>query len=419
MAESVTSPAEQVFPPRLWWLKRFAVVIALCIAALVCFRYLALYVAKHRLAAQIAAIKAAGEPLFPEDFLDQPAPPDQDAGPDLLAAGKLFVAPPPSLTAWNQFPSSFLVPIQQFQLIDALFSANSESLAKVRSARGKRIVNWGLDTSPIQDPAVRFPVIQDMRQLVKLLALAAHRAQSKARTDEAMEYLRDWLTVSRSLESQPFMNAHLWSVEMQQDAAKLIAAWAPYLAIGESPGHASDAQVRGLIADLLDDRETPRSGRLWAWHGERMMHMPLIETLASDERPHQPATGDYRNYWFAHWWMRPAAVDDARSILDRCNMCVKAAGVSDHPEAMKIISEWENKSALNMQMSKYSPIRSNLSLQFETVYYRRRAAVALAVRMFQMKYRRDPTRMAELVPEFLPQAPVNCLRGGGAVMRLR
>jgi len=66
-------------------------------------------------------------------------------------------------------------------------------------------------------------------------------------------------------------------------------------------------------------------------------------------------------------------------------MCVRAAGASDHPEAMKIISEWENKSSLNMQMSKYSPIRSNLSLQFETVYYRRRAAVALAVRMFQMK----------------------------------
>src|SRR6185436_10384663 len=99
MAEAITSPAEHVFPPRFWWLKRIALAMALFAALLLALRYLALHVAQRRVAAEIAAIEARGEPLRPQDFLDQPVAPDQDAGPDLLAAGKMLVLPPQSLSA--------------------------------------------------------------------------------------------------------------------------------------------------------------------------------------------------------------------------------------------------------------------------------------------------------------------------------
>src|SRR5438093_1519793 len=55
MPKVVTSPDEQAFPPRFWWLKRLTVVMLLLAGVLVGLRYLALHIAKRRLEAGIAA----------------------------------------------------------------------------------------------------------------------------------------------------------------------------------------------------------------------------------------------------------------------------------------------------------------------------------------------------------------------------
>src|SRR5437868_732958 len=101
MAEADTTSDTMPIPRRFWWLKRIAVVMVLLAGLLLGLRYASLAVAKRRLEADIAALKAAGEPLEPEDFLERAVSPEEDAGPDLLAAGTMFVAPRQHLMAWN------------------------------------------------------------------------------------------------------------------------------------------------------------------------------------------------------------------------------------------------------------------------------------------------------------------------------
>src|SRR5437868_13287432 len=104
MAQAGISPDRNPIPPRFWWARRIAMTMLLLAAVLVGLRYLALRVASRRLAAQIAQIKGHGQPLMPQDFADQPAPPQQDAGPDLLAAMKMFKVPSQHQQSWNQIP---------------------------------------------------------------------------------------------------------------------------------------------------------------------------------------------------------------------------------------------------------------------------------------------------------------------------
>src|SRR5436190_804927 len=101
MAEADTTVDTTEIPRRFWWLKRIGVVVLVLGGILVGLRYWALAVAKRRLEAEIDGINARGEPLAPEDFLEQPVTAEEDAGPDLLAAGTMFVVPSQHLLAWN------------------------------------------------------------------------------------------------------------------------------------------------------------------------------------------------------------------------------------------------------------------------------------------------------------------------------
>jgi hypothetical protein len=413
MAEADTSPQVIAMPPRFWWLKRIAVAMLLFAGLLVALRYLSLNVAKRRLDAEINAIKARGEPLVPEDFLDRPVAAEDDAGPDLLAATKSFSIPKEHQAAWN--PTTNQNRAVAAATVDAVLSANREALAKVRVARGKRIVNWRL---PIRSPmqAVRLPMLAELRQLGEAMRLASQRAIREGRHDEAVEYLRDWLMMSQSLESQPMLVSHLHSTAMQSHVMTGIRMATALLRVGNGGGDAREGQVKALIQELLDERKSDRSGWRWAWQGERMMQMELIKALASEDEATRDAMGVNIHTRFMGWWMRPMQAATAEDLLDMANTNVKAAGAKDLPEAVKIVREWETRSPRFVRLGKYSPAQGNLNAQFLAVYDRREAAVGLAVRMFKLRYGRDVKDIQELVPEFLPEAPLDCLRGGGSTM---
>jgi hypothetical protein len=404
MAEADTSPDTRPIPPRFWWLKRLVVAVVIFMALLVGLRYLSLHVAKRRLAAEIAAIQARGEPLTPEDFADRPVPPEQDGGPDLLAAMKMFQVPPQHQQSWNQIPH-FAPSTQNPAMVDAVLAANQEALAKVRAARGKPVINWGM---PIRPEVVSLPLAMNrqLRDLCDGLMIAAQRAQAQRRSDEAIEYLRDWLMVARSMESQPHVVSHLWAAVLQQHLSNVIQSQARGLQIGEGGGAASEAQVRALIAELLDENPRERSGRRWAWQGERMMQMHLIEAIASEDEMKRTLSGVDRGGIFV-WWMRPLSVANAEDLLEMANMGVAAASAEDFAQASEIISAWQNRSRHLAQLNRASAVSGNLRGIYDAIHDRRVAAVALAEQMFRTKYKREPKSPQELVPEFLTSVPLD------------
>ena len=65
------------YPPRFWWLKRIVAASVLFIAFFAGLMWWWSYEADRRMAAEIAAIRARGEPALYEDF-DVPPVPDED-----------------------------------------------------------------------------------------------------------------------------------------------------------------------------------------------------------------------------------------------------------------------------------------------------------------------------------------------------
>jgi hypothetical protein len=68
-------------PPRRWWLKRIALAVVLFIAGFITLFVIWHRVADQRLQAAIDKIKAAGEPLYPEDFNTPPIPDEDNCRP--------------------------------------------------------------------------------------------------------------------------------------------------------------------------------------------------------------------------------------------------------------------------------------------------------------------------------------------------
>jgi hypothetical protein len=417
MAEADTSPQVIAKPPRFWWLKRIVLAMLLLAGLLVALRYVSLHVAKRRLEAEINAIRARGEPLAPEDFLDRPVAAEDDAGPDLVAAGRTFAVPKQHVLSWNIINTRpYTYRPQDAATLEAIFTANQQALAKVRSARGKRVVNWQLAMN-MPARAIPYHRLWELRQVSEALQIAAKKAITEGRQHEAVEYLRDCLMLSRSLETQPALISHLVGYGIQGNVSYIIMTIAPALRVGDGDGPASEAQVRALMQELLDDHEELRRGRKWAWQSERMMQMDLVYGLASEDEATRAAM--HLNFYsrFVTWWMQPSMTANGGDLLGRANVYVRAAGAPDMPQAAQILREWENRSSRNWYLSRPgSPMDGNLNSQFQTVYVRRQAAVALAAALFHLKYGRDAKDIHELVPEFLPQAPLDPLMGNGKTM---
>jgi len=165
------------------------------------------------------------------------------------------------------------------------------------------------------------------------------------------------------------------------------------------------------MEELLDERKRERSGWVWAWQGEQAMNMQFIEALASDDgRSSSIQVPIYAP--IVRWWMRPALVANADDLLSRADAFVRAAGAPDDAGAREILRDSEFRSRRN-QLSAVldSSGYSNLNTQFMDLYFRRQAVVALASRMFQLKYGHEPNSVDELVPEFLSEIPRDPLLG--------
>jgi hypothetical protein len=405
-----TSPTPEPIPPRFYWLKRLTLLAIVSAALLVGLRYLALTLTQRRLTAEVKAIQARGEPLFPADFLDRPAALKDDAGPDLLAACDLFEVPTPHQPAWDNLPRGAYRP-QDVPTIDAVLAANQKPLAKLRSARGKRVVNWGL---PLKTPVVSvvLPMVNSMRDLSDSLDFAARRAHADGRDSEAVEYLRDWIALSRALKTQPVLVSHLVATAMQDRTSRTIIELAPNIKIGE-PNGASEAQLKTAITELLADRQTLRSGRRWCYQGERMLQLDFIFSLMGEDREAIGKAVRVQLYdrWAA-WWIRPIMTDNARDLLLALGAEADAAGAPDLPSATTALSKPAARSSPPRGQWDLRSLRSPMFQRSLTPHYnaglmRRKAAIALAERLYELKYGKQPRKIEDLVPEFLPALPID------------
>ena len=426
MADSIAAPHQteltRPVPPRCWWLKRIAAAVGGLLLATAGLRVWWGYEAERRLAACLAAYRAAGEPIAVENLAVPPAP-DEENGALYLQRAARRIKKPAELTQreyehvydYDYWPASA-------DALRQVVRANAEALALVRQAREQTRANWGYQ---LVSPTVRMMGSNpgDAHSVARLAIAAARCAHADGNDDAAVAYLRDVLGVGRHMRE---LEPRVWGYHAQQgvldsaiDEVQRLAFELRVRGASEpaAPGSAAHAAVRELIADLLAEQPL-RAAWVRAADGERLMALEYARLMNSP-------SGIFTIYGPRRGWARrtalqaeavllgPAHTLDALATLAEWTRIARAGVAADYQtaRAQRGHEFWQYEPpawALGILPHHAGPgVYADLRGHFRALARRRLAATALAVRLFELDHGVRPTELGDLVPDYLPTVPTD------------
>ena len=417
---------EEPKPPRkkrwAWW-KTVLLVLALLIVGLVVARWQWGKHADKVLQAEIDAIRARGEPLDWLEFKPKPIPDEENAA-ELYRKAWAIALLDPALAADDQEATrlerlgsmvSDLAYYPEFRRehakdVPQILALSAESLALCRKARGLKQADWKLT---FRGPAIAviIPALSQQRNLARLLWLAAICAHEAGDDAAAVEYVRDALAVGRVGGKGPTIIHMLVHVGVDAQATILVQEVAPALRVGGDRG-ATAQQVRDLIAELLDEKPL-RESMLLGFMGERAM---LYDTFERFRRGQMVAGGGLTvpnpggPFVIA---FQPILKADEVRMLRHMSGYIEAMREKTYPAAVAKLPVYvPPKSKLQMLTRLLSSILTPSLNRAATLCYRqlatrKMAAVALAIRLYEIDTGRRPAKLAALVGKYLPALPTD------------
>jgi hypothetical protein len=275
----MTPPSDDTtrpIPPRYWWLKRILLAVGVLIVGLVVLRLWWGYEAERRLQAKIDELRAAGEPLTPEDF-ELPALPDEkNAAYFYRQAAAAIVQPVESRVSVDDIYAELADPGVWGEYepdVAQLLAANAEALRLARAARSLLGANWNISVSFTALGGL-LPELSAQRALAKLLPCAAEYQHHVGDHGGAVEALRDALAHAKTFsELRGYMISHLVLTTIDALSRSTMESIFPTLIVMDESRPAEGAitaprraQVEALLAELLDERYLRDNWR-WALPG--------------------------------------------------------------------------------------------------------------------------------------------------------
>lgn len=289
-------------PPRFWWLKRLTVSSLALAVVLAGVWYAWAGEARHRLARELEPLIAAGEPVNAAGMKAVRLP-DAENGALLYRHAWTIMdrtvdSPANSQIDYEGYPP---LPRRWHARTDRAIPKNGPALAAMREARGFRRFDWGINViSPAYGTLL--PHLNHARELANLAGDAALYAHVHGDDAGAIEFVRDIRHEADAVNRMPtFLVTHLVAIGCEALALHRLEVIAPGLSIapgdaagedgpaapGTPPpaGHAATrpvarpatrAQVRALIAELLDESRRARGVRL-AHAGEGAAELDMGE----------------------------------------------------------------------------------------------------------------------------------------------
>ena len=385
--------------------------------------------AERALQAKIAEIRAAGEPIDLEDFDPTPVPDDQNAYLAFVDA-----AAGVSIERGEEDEDDPLIyPYQVAGMLDRakeIIEANAGPLELARHARTLPRVDTGMR---MRSPAITL-LLRDLaafKQLGKLLCATAAYRHHAGDGREAVETLRDVVRLARVFDGRPTVIDHLVSLSIDRLGVDTVEQIAPRLGVGSKPAGTPAAagtrrQVSLLIEELLDEAEI-QEGLLRAFLSERALLLDTALCLIDGKLhcsqifggPSGPAEA-VREFLAKPGWRR-----DLPQLLDGMTVYVDAARSPNWPEATSKMYVFDEEESLSRsgpfgQLSLVEILMPSLgrvfALHFRAVALRRMAAVALAIRLYEVDHGRRPETLEELVPNYLPTVPEDPFADDGRAM---
>jgi hypothetical protein len=401
-------------PPRYWWLKRLAVAYVLLAAGTVALRYGWYRAARGRVAGQIAAWRAAGQPVLAADFAS-PRVDDPENAAVLLRAAAQSINSVRHTDEERDVLNSLLpgAPTPaQIVVLEKLVKARRAGLDLARRARSLPKLDWGLNfDKSLWDMSL--PGLNDARTVFDLSQSACAVAHARGDDREAVELCRDMLFTSRAASGQPFLISSLVSTSLSIGTAQSVWQIAPTL---EAKDPATRQAALALIAELLDDQHI-RDCAVRAAYCERAMEMDVARHIGVDmfwrNNMEEPMAER-----FVGWWYRPIVEDDLLQMMRRTTDAARAAGAADAPASRRISkarpvkAESPNDALLYPLSRSMAPIIDPAIVRsYSAQRDRRAAAIDLAVRLYQIDHEKLPARVEDLVPTYLKEAPIDPTTG--------
>ena len=424
-------------PPRFWWLKRICIAGALLLVALALLRWWSGYVAHGRLQAEIERVRAAGEPILPEDFDPPPVADADNAALVLTNAANSYVTPPGISDTYSTLNNRSRLTPAQLSDAQLFVNTNGQALRLARQARDMPAVDWGVRLrTPVLGTAL--PFLSGQRTVGKLLHVAAKYHHQIGNDAEAIATLRDLVAHGRALDQHASLIGHLVAISLQALASRAIEGVAPDLVVQVAgSGQAADAgpaireAVKALIAELLDERET-RQGFIRAFQAERMFQLDVVQAVAGGELSitslFMVGTGGgppLGQRVFSRLF-KPMLELGGVEMMRYAGAWVEAAGEPNWP-AHHPKQPLEPRGPQWAIDHLWRPLSAVLAFSFDRaalLHYRaladgRMAAVALAVRLYEIDHSRRPMRLADLVPNYLGELPLDPFREDGGTFGYR
>jgi hypothetical protein len=399
---SIEEPAGE-YPVRYWWLKRVLLACAIGFVLLCLTEWWWWHAAQKRLDADLATLRAAGEPASADD-LQEPALRDADNAAYYLklAAAKIspkFDSPANSNTTFNDnvFPYS----PKWFAMEQAALANSGTFAADLREARRHPRAQWVRLTSPLMN--VLLPHLNQCRMLANHACDYAMLLHFNGNDAEAIEVLNDVFAEARAIDEEPFLVSHLVATGIRALATTRLQMIGPALTVqGISPTTnpsarpAAREQVQQMIAFLLDNRWRA-SGERRNFAAERVLQIDLLATFADRQ-----------------WLLRPMLVLDAAYSARSQSPIDRDEALSNWPAAEAALRA--SQPTTNPARIVGASVRPALNRAIQTGYRIEEecnaTAVSLAVRLYRLDHGKLPPSLEALVPTYLPDVPRDPLAAG-------
>jgi hypothetical protein len=404
------------YPRRFWWLKRLGLSVLLLIAALLLARAIAVHRAQAAYDAEIASLRARGEPLTLEDLRQPPIPDEQNAAIYLQRAAQAVRLSEEQQSAIRVQGGT---PKNQ-QIADDWVRENSEALALIRKARNLPAASW---SALFPDPwKTAGGNAMKQRTLERLLFRAADRCAHDRDVIGFTEFCRDELAIERVLQLAPLS---------QYDA--LFASRFALVAIDRdhdllTPGTSRESRepLHALALKLLD--ETPVTQCVERLLSE--LHASSIYANQEIDADPQMLFGVPRHKWMkaldrtALWTFKACVVksDLARLHgLDDAEKMMTAPSFDATHRALKPGPPYVTRiTVIDLRTYDYVEPLLTVRMYYRDLASRRKAALSLAIQL----YKADgdgamPKSLDELVPKYLPRVPADPFDPAGGPLRLK
>ena len=410
----MSEPANvEAIPPRYWWLKRMLVGVLVILVAVGVLRGLVGREAERRLHARVVELRAAGEPLLPEDFVFEDVPDDENAALLLMRAAAAFVEPENK----DVGPEDILADAALFESraedVQALLDANREALRLLRAARFKPRVDWGYRfTSPMMSGEA-WREYWRLQPVARVAGVAALQHLHRGDQVESFESVSDVLSMAdRVTQGHPHLLATMLGTMSYADV---------YPALGElakSPVTAR-AAARRVVRELLDEEQLAE-GMTRAIRVERAVMLDVTPGMGGGDLMMTPGEGlrfTRRALMSMNLYLlKPVLQLDGIRILDHYSVYVEATHTSDLRAVDEVLAQVREP---QFRFSVLEKRRRFLSMLLMPSFFdvirraildrarRRLGASALAIRLYVDDYGRLPQTLDELVPEYLPFVPLD------------